>query len=408
VILRRLAPLLVAVAWLAGCAPNLPFAVDGVVPPPVVVADGSPERRALNARVYDAAVGYVAEHYYDRDLRGVDWAGEAAARREAAIAEPTEQGFYARMHPLFDLLDDRHTSVTSPSRRAELHASRLGQSGAGLGLSATRIGDDWIVTRVREEGPAVAAGVQVGWRIVTVDGRPELLAVTPALGRTYAFVFEDENGATRAMDITAVDLPPRPLQEATRRDDGVVVLRFDRFDDAAVAWLETQIAAFQADPPRGVILDVRDNGGGLLASLGQIVAMLHRDQVAYARQKGRFIDTEYVTRPRETVWTGPVAILTGPASGSASELLAAHLQEFDRGLVVGQTSAGAVIGSRYVELADGGVLSLSLNIILTPRERRSLEGVGVTPDLVVEPSLADRRAGRDVVLEAAVAALLAD
>ncbi len=406
--LRRLAPVLGALLLLAGCAPNLPFAVDGVVPPPVAVADGSAERRALNARVYDAAVDHVARHYYDGDHRGVNWAGEAAARREATVSAPTETDFYARMHPLFDLLDDRHTSVTSPARRAELQATRLGQSGAGFGLSATRIGDDWIVTRVRAEGPALAAGVQVGWRIVSVNGRSELTAVTPSLGQTYAFVFEDENGAVQALDVTAAELPARPVHEATRRDDGIVVLRFDRFDDASVAWLDDQIAAMRADPPRGVVLDVRDNGGGLLASLGEIVAMLHEGQVAYARQKGRFIDTEYVTRPRATVWTGPVAILIGPASGSASELLAAHFQEYDRGPVVGQTSAGAVIGSRYVELPDGGVLSLSLNIILTPRERRDLEGAGVVPDVAVEPTLADRRAGRDVVLEAAVAALPAD
>lgn len=405
-ILRRFAPWLAALA-LVGCAPGLPFATDGIVPPPVVVADGSEARRVLNGQVYDAAVQHVADRYYDRDLRGVDWAGEAAARREAAVAEPTESGFYGRMYPLFDLLDDRHTSVTSPSRRAELHAGRQGQSGAGFGLSATRIGDDWIITRVREEGPAVAAGVQIGWRLVTVDGRRELLAITPELGRTYAFVFEDEAGTQRAMSLTAADLPARPQHEATRRDDGVLVLRFDRFDPAAVAWLEQQVAAMQVDPPRAVVLDVRDNGGGLLASLGQIVAMLHRERVAYARQTGRFIDTEYVTRPREAVWTGPLAILIGPASGSASELLAAHLQEYDRGPVVGQKSAGSVVGSRGVELPDGGVLSLSLHVVLTPREKRDLEGVGVTPDLVVEPMLADRRAGRDVVLEAAAAALLA-
>lgn len=394
-----------ALALIAACS-SLPYAERGVVPPPVVVADGSAERRALNARVWDAAVGYVAGHYYDRDLRGVDWKGEAARRREAALAEPTEAGFYGQLNNLFDLMNDRHLSATSPAVRAREHASNQGQAGPSFGLTATRMGDDWFVTRVRPDGPAAAEGIQVGWRLVRVDGLNDFTGVSPRLGQPTPLVFEDETGQRHERTIAPIALPPRPFHEATRRD-GILILRFDRFDPEAVEWLEARLREAEADPPRALILDVRDNDGGQLAALSSVVGLLHRDSVGFAVQKRRLIDVRFVTAPREVVWEGPLIVLTGPGSASASELLAAHVQDAGRGRVVGETTAGAVIGSRDIELPDGGVMSLSLFVILTA-ERHSLEGEGVTPDIEVIPTLAQRRAGEDVVLDAAIAALLTD
>jgi carboxyl-terminal processing protease len=401
-----LAALLGAFISLIAACSSLPYAERGVVPAPVVVADGSAERRALNARVWDTAVGYVTDHYYDRDLRGVDWLSEAALRREAALAEPTEAGFYGRLNNLFDLMDDRHLSATSPAVRARDHASDQGQPGPSFGLTATRMGDAWFVTRVRPDGPAAVAGVEVGWKLIRVDGLSDFLGVSPRLGHPTPLLFEDETGRRHERTIAPVQLAPRAPHESIRRD-GILILRFDAFDPEAVAWLEARLRDAEGDPPRAVILDVRDNGGGQLSALSSIVGLLHRDRVDFAVQNRRLIDVRFVTSPREVVWEGPLIVLTGPASASASELLAAHVQDSGRGRVVGETTAGAVIGSRDVDLPDGGVMSLSLFVILTA-ERYSLEGEGVKPDIEVIPTLAQRRAGEDVVLEAAIAALLAD
>jgi len=401
-----LAALLGAVISLIAACSSLPYAERGAVPAPVVVEDGSAERRALNARVWDAAVGYVTDHYYDRDLRGVDWAGEAALRRDAALAEPTEAGFYGRLNNLFDLMDDPHLSATSPAVRARDHASDQGQAGPSFGLTATRMGDDWFVTRVRPDGPAAAAGIQVGWQLIRVDGLSDFLGVSPRLGHPTPLLFEDETGQRHERTIAPVELAPRAPHEASRRD-GILILRFDAFDPEAVEWLEARLREAEGDPLRAVILDVRDNEGGQLSALSSVVGLLHRDRVDFAVQNRRLIDVRFVTSPREVVWEGPLMVLTGPGSASASELLAAHVQDSGRGRVVGETTAGAVIGSRDVELPDGGVMSLSLFVILTA-ERRSLEGEGVKPNIEVIPTLAQRRAGEDVVLEAAIAALRAD
>lgn len=87
---RRLGAVAAAAVLLAGCQSFLPYANDARVPTPVVVADGSAERAALNSRVYDSAVNWVGQRFYKRDFGGVDWRAETAARREAAVAQPTE------------------------------------------------------------------------------------------------------------------------------------------------------------------------------------------------------------------------------------------------------------------------------------------------------------------------------
>lgn len=398
--------LLLGLVWTLAACQSLPFAREGELPPPVVVADGSAERIALNEKVYDAATGWIERHYYDRNFDGHDWPAMRQAGRAEAIAQPTEASFYGRLVAVVDQLDDRHTSVTSPTNRARSEAVRLGQAGVGTGLAAVRRGDSYFVSRVRPDGPAAVAGVQIGWRMISINGETSPIAFQLEAGRSDDYVFEDEHGVEQRVSITAVVLPARERRDATRREDGVLVLRFEDFDRLTHEWFQAQMDAAIADPPRGIIIDVRDNGGGLAAVLGDMTARLYRDPQAFMVMDGRFVDMKLVSARADSVWDGPVSIMVGPGSGSASEVFAALLQETGRGQVVGETSAGSVIASRQVNLPDGGEMNLSLFMVLTPVERRKLEGVGVTPDIVVEPPLADLRAGRDPALERAAEEIL--
>jgi carboxyl-terminal processing protease len=404
---RGLRQLLVLVSfWALAACQTLPYAEHGVLPPAVVVADGSAERAALNARVYDAATGWIEKHYYDPAWNGQDWPALRAAARPAALATTTEQDFYTALDNLVEQLDDRHTSVTSPTARARLEANRIGQSSVGYGIGMTRRGSRFFVTRVRPDGPGAEAGVKVGWGLVSLNGTDAFRTIQPREGQADLFVFEDENGEQQSISIVPRILEARPRQQATLRDDGVLVLRFDAFDTLSLDWLKARMDEAFAAPPRAIILDIRDNGGGLAAVLGDVVALFFEGRNDFMLMEGRFIDTMMVNAPAARVWSGPVAVLVGPGSGSASELLAAMMQERSRGPVVGQPSAGAVIASRPINLPDGGELDLSLRVVLTGTNRKLLEGVGVTPDIVVEPSLQDLRSGRDPALDAAVTAVL--
>jgi carboxyl-terminal processing protease len=106
--------------------------------------------------------------------------------------------------------------------------------------------------------------------------------------------------------------------------------------------------------------------------------------------------------PAPRPYLGPVAVLTGPGSASAAELLAGVLQERGRATIVGGTTRGAVTGTRAINLPDGGLLRVGMIVMTTP-QGRTLEKVGVTPDIVVPDDWRAVREGRDPALDAALA-----
>jgi carboxyl-terminal processing protease len=105
-------------------------------------------------------------------------------------------------------------------------------------------------------------------------------------------------------------------------------------------------------------------------------------------------------KPRRQ-YEGPLALLIGPRSGSASEMLAAAVQDHRRGKLIGRMTNGSLLSAEYFPLPDGGQVMVPTKTYLSPNRRR-LAGVGVTPDIRVLPTLEEIRAGRDPTLERAV------
>lgn len=403
---RPLAVFALSVALALGACQTtpLPYARDGELPSAVVVPDASPEREALNAEVFDTVVSLVDRLYYDPRMGGRDWTALTGRYRSDVLAQTTEPGLYRSLETMLKELDDRHTSVTSPAARAIKDRVDRQQDTVGYGMTVIEDDGVFTVTRLRPDGAAAQAGVQIGWRVLTWNAQSPSRTQIASEDRTDRIVFRDEEDREHVLDLTGRTLPPRPQREASRRDDGILVLRFDGFDGASHDWMMQQLDVLAADPPKAVIVDLRDNPGGRFDILADMVAAVSADRVPFAVMLGRFIDRRYYTVRQPKAWTGPLAVLIGPGSGSASELFAAAMQEQKRGPVVGQTTAGAVIGSRQLNLPDGGELSVSTVAILTS-DRTLLEKVGVTPDVPTKPTLEDLRAGRDPTLIAAIAAL---
>ncbi len=386
-----------------GACQSLPTANARRIPDIVAVADASPERRALNGRVYDAVVEMVGKRHYQRDLGLVDRPAEAAARRAAALDQPDEVGFYSRMTDLLTVLGDRHTAVTRPQTH-RLRSQRRVSAGLDLGFTLVRHDDVFVVERVRSDGPAATAGVKVGWRVDAVDGAPFVNTQTLLQG-TRVWTFTDAQDQTHTLTLAPTALP-RSIGEVRRTDEGVLVLTFDGFDPATRQWLHARMAEVQADPPRGVILDLRLNGGGDALEIGRMLAPFFAERVAYAIYDiGPFRSVTRRTARWSTPYLGPVAVLQSNSSASAAEVFAAAVQDHRRGPVVGSVSRGAVVGSRQFDLPDGGLLSVGMKSFRTG-SGVVLEKVGVTPDIAVAATLDEARHGRDTVLETAVTALL--
>lgn len=398
-------PALVALAVLSlGACASIPYSQtyesQGIVQP----AGSSPERAALNAEVYDAVVRYTEKLFYKPDFGGVPFEQEAQARRAEAVAQPTSDGLHVELTELLDLLDDDHTVTLSPLERERYNELLKGGQATGYGFTVTPRGDDRFVATIVPGSPAEAAGVTPGWRVESIGELSVLLAVPPVVGRTDTLVFVDEAGERHSLDLAGMQMPFRPRFVAERMDDNIAYIRFDDFDATRYEEFTAEMRTLADNPPTGLIIDLRTNGGGILSTTGLMMSWLFAERQDYVVVKGRFVDRRFNVQPAPQPYLGPVVMLIGPGTGSAAEILSGVTQEKGRATIVGLRSRGAVTGTRPIELPDGGLLRVGTLVMTTPAGR-NLEGTGVMPDIEVPDDWGARRAGRDATLETGIAVI---
>jgi carboxyl-terminal processing protease len=215
-------------------------------------------------------------------------------------------------------------------------------------------------------------------------------------------------------------MPARPTDiELTRQrfvhfgshSSGLGYIRIESFNgrDEIADEFDRALAALRETP--GLLLDIRDNTGGY--GQPRIVGRLLRERtvvtIAYLKSGSRHSDLE--RRPDFLGPTGPwqyarpIALLVNDVTGSAADLFACELRSAGRVLTVGTTTHGNLSGvAKHVVLPCGLIVRVS-NGYLADSGDRPIEGAGNIPDIVVEPTIEDFLAGRDPVIDRAVAAL---
>lgn len=396
---------------------GLPLSVPAVAQPvaspvvdPVVATAPSRDRVRLNQRVFDRVWSEVRRGYYDPTLHGVDWNAARATFRPQALAASDERGLYRVINAMLDLLDDGHAAASPPAavRRQEAQFAR--RAVMGLTLMRGETPDDWTVERIRPGSPAEAAGVQMGWALKSVDGKPWGPDVETYDGVPVQLVLTDDAGQRREIALTPRVMEAIEPFTADKSRPGVLVLRVEQFDKGLGAWMGSELEGLPPDVD--VVLDLRGNPGGrLMEAESVLTCFLPRDQV-WATRTGRS-GRPVVLRAagdcgdRRDPLANDVAVLVDQGSRSAAELTPAALQEARRGIVVGEKTGGSVLIAQETNLPDGGRLTLSRADFVTSGGIR-LEKRGVTPDIAAPRTVAQRRAGDDPTLEAAIAALRAE
>jgi C-terminal processing protease CtpA/Prc len=167
-------------------------------------------------------------------------------------------------------------------------------------------------------------------------------------------------------------------------------------------WVDKQIA--KARKHKALILDLRGDSGGLNETLVAVTGSLFDHDVKIGDRVERDSTKPLIAKHASHPFDGKVIVLVDDGSASASEIVARVVQLEHRGTVIGDRSAGAVMGAiTHSETAQGALFGLSItfaNLIMT--DGKSLEGTGVVPDEILLPTAADLAAGRDPVLAHAV------
>ena len=319
---------------------GLPLSVPAVAQPvaspvvdPVVATAPSRDRVRLNQRVFDRVWSEVRRGYYDPTLHGVDWNAARATFRPQALAASDERGLYRVINAMLDLLDDGHAAASPPAavRRQEAQFAR--RAVMGLTLMRGETPDDWTVERVRPGSPAEAAGVQMGWALNSVDGKPWGPDVETYDGVPVQLVLTDDAGQRREIALTPRVMEAIEPFTADKSRPGVLVLRVEQFDKGLGAWMGSELEGLPPDVD--VVLDLRGNPGGrLMEAESVLTCFLPRDQV-WATRTGRS-GRPVVLRAagdcgdRRDPLANDVAVLVDQGSRSAAELTPAALQEARR------------------------------------------------------------------------------
>lgn len=395
-----------AVAALLTGAPAAPTlaAVEATASAPALSAD----RARMNRRVFDQVWNEVRRDYYDPRLHGVDWNAARRTYRPQALAATDDRALYGVLNRMLDLLDDHHAGALSPA--ATRRQDRLRDRRAVLGVTLFPDGDlhdRYVVEKVRPGSPADEAGIQPGWRldVARSDGwSPE---EDLSAGRSVTLGLIDDSAVERPVRLTPREMEPQPAFVADTTRPGVVVLRVEGFEQGLGQWMGAQLEGLPADV--GVVVDLRSNPGGRVAEADAVLSCFLPPDSAWAVRTARSgrraeLRTEGGCGSLSRPVANPVAVLVNGQSRSAAELTPAALQEARRAVIVGETTAGAVLISQETPLPDGGRLTLSRADFVTTGGVR-LEKRGVTPDVTAATTYADRRAGRDPALDAALASL---
>lgn len=382
-----------------------PASVAAAAATAAVQAGPDRDRVRLNQQVFDRVWNEVRTEYYDPTLNGVDWRAARSAWRPRALAARDDRELYRALDQMLDLLDDQHAAASPPAvvRRRETQRTRRPVIGVTL---ARQDSGDYRVELIRPGSPAAEAGIELGWMLRVVDGgwSPERDVIE---GEAVSLVFQDESGAARDLTVMPRVMEPIPAFAADRSRPGVLVLRVEGFEQGLGSWIGQQLVDLPSDVD--VVLDLRNNPGGRLAEAEAVLACFLPARQAWAVRTNRSgrretLTTDLPCGDLEEPVPNEVAVLVNGASRSSAELTPAALQEARRAVIVGERTGGAVLISRDTELPDGGSLTLSRADFVTSGGVR-LEKQGVTPDLTVALTAEDRRAGRDPVLDAAIAAL---
>lgn len=356
-----------------------------------------------SANAAPAAVGQ-APSSYSRYAK-LDMFARALSIIEQHYVRPVDgdQLMYAAIRGLVSELDP-HSNFLVPAEARLLREDIEGVFG-GVGMVVV-LGRDPDGTRfldVRDvipDSPADDADVVVGNRVTRVDGKsiaqfPDLQRAITTIrgepGTSIRVTIEDRaRGISRTVTLVREVIDP-PAVEVRWLGGGIASLRLREFsEDAArevhdaIVRLRRESAGDRKTPGLvGVVLDLRDNGGGLLDEAIQLVD-LFVDEGVIVRTRGRqgeIVDQAYARRSG-TESELPLVVLVNKASASASEIVAGALQDHGRALIVGERTYGKGSVQAPFELDDGSLLKLTTSLYYTPDDRL-IQASGITPDVHV-------------------------
>ncbi|CUH99237.1 S41 family peptidase [Leisingera aquaemixtae] len=290
---------------------------------------------------------------------------------------------------------DPHSSYLSPDDAASMRVQTRGEFG-GLGIEVTQEEGFVKVVSPIDGTPADEAGMEAGDFITHVDGESVLglsldEAVTMMRGPVGSEIVITvvREGEDEPFDVSIIRDTITLTAVRSRIEGDTVVMRITTFNDQTTpnleAGLKEQIEeAGGLDQVNGIVLDLRNNPGGLLNQAIQVAdSFLESGEIVSTRGRDPEDGERFNATPGDLADGKPIVVLINGGSASASEIVAGALQDHRRAIVVGTKSFGKGSVQTVMPLKGDGAMRLTTARYYTP-SGRSIQALGVSPDIVVE------------------------
>ncbi|MCP4371256.1 MAG: S41 family peptidase [Deltaproteobacteria bacterium] len=310
---------------------------------------------------------------------------------EVNSKELIEKAIQGMVHSL-----DPHSSLMPPEAFQDLSIDTKGEF-TGIGIHIT-MRDKFVTVISPIEGtPAYKAGIKARDRIIKVDGKPttdlrEAVKMMRGPKGTTVVVTIHRKGTTDPIEFTLIRdvIPIRSIRSAILKP-GYGYIRISNFNQSTTDDLEEALTKLESDDVslKGLVLDFRNNGGGLLDQAIKVSDIFIEDGIILSI-KGRIKRNtkDFPANPNTVQRTYPIVALINGGSASASEIVVGALQDHKRALVLGTTSFGKGSVQTVETLRDGSGLKLTIARYYTP-SGREIQAKGIEPDVVVKHRFED-------------------
>ena len=287
---------------------------------------------------------------------------------------------------------DPHSSYLNAKNFREMQVQTRGEFG-GLGIEVTMENGLVKVVSPIDNTPAFRAGLEPGDLITHLNGEPVLgLALSEAVEKMRGPVGRDLKITIRRngrdpFEVSITRAVIKITSVRSRLEGEIGYLRITSFNERTDTGVKKAMDAFHkelGDKLRGIVLDLRNNPGGLLdQAISVSDAFLDKGEIVSTRARRNEDTQRYNARPGDLANGLPLVVLTNGGSASASEIVAGALQDHRRAIILGTKSFGKGSVQTIIPLPGHGAMRLTTARYYTP-SGRSIQSVGIEPDIQVE------------------------
>ncbi len=302
---------------------------------------------------------------------------------------------------------DKYTTYLSPDESERLKKDLEGDIGGGIGAEIAVRNDVPTIVRILNDNPAKKAGLERGDVIVSINDEDALEldageAASKIRGKegTSVKLVVSRDGQPQTFTVTRETVNNPSVQSSVK--DGIGILTISRFDGQTGPLARQAAESFKRQDVKGVILDLRGDGGGYLEGAIEVAGLwLNNKVVVTQRTNGVQVDELKSGSDAILEDLNNTVVLVDEGSASASEIVAGALKDHGVATLVGAKTFGKGSVQNILNLGGGAQLKVTISKWYTPKGH-NISDKGFTPDVAVKLTKKDLNAGKDPQLDAAI------